>query len=152
MLIPTRLIHLPKSQGYTVSPQPEKHSKGGKRSQRTPHQPQRVSSTVNRPGATVSGWHLRADWSLPELCSGFLVCLAGFCLGAGGGLHEFYCWFLALPRDMQDLSAPARAGTRAPCSGSAESQPLDCRKVPSSHFCHQVCLQFPHLLTRSLSQ
>lgn len=143
MLITTRLIHLPKSQGYTHSLQLEKHSKGGKRSLSPPHQSRRVSSTVNRPGATVSGWHLRADWNLPGLCSCFLVWLVVFvwagvvCTGFVGFWHY----------NMQDFSAPARAGTRAPCSGSAQCYPLDCQEVPGSHFCHQVPA-FAHSFTQ----
>ena len=34
-------------------------------------------------------------------------------------------------RDMRDLSSLTRGGTRAPCSGSADSQPLDCQGSPS---------------------
>ena len=36
--------------------------------------------------------------------------------------HKFYCFLGgAAPHSRQDLSSSARDGTRAPCSGSAES-------------------------------
>ena len=35
---------------------------------------------------------------------------------------------------MRDLSSPTRDGTRAPCSGSTESQPLDCQGSPHMYF------------------
>ena len=44
-------------------------------------------------------------------------------------LREIF-FFLAVPRSMWDLSSPTRDRTRAPCSGSAESQPLDCQGIP----------------------
>ena len=40
-------------------------------------------------------------------------------------------FFLAVPRSMRELSSPVRDQTRAPCSGSAESEPLDHQGIPS---------------------
>ena len=145
MLITTRLIHLPKSQGYTHSLQLEKHSKGGKRSLSPPHQPRRVSSTVNRPGATASGWHLRADWNLPELCSCFLVWLVRFCLGGGWFAQVLLvfgittCRILAL-RPGLELVPPAVEAHSATHWTARKSPVLT------------SVTKFLHLLTRSLSQ
>ena len=47
-------------------------------------------------------------------------------------------FFLAAPRGMQDLSSPTRDQTRAPCSESVESQPLDCQGIPD--VVHLDCL------------
>ena len=41
-----------------------------------------------------------------------------------------YIFFLAAPHSMQDLSSPTKDQTSTPCSGSAESQPLDQQGSP----------------------
>ena len=40
--------------------------------------------------------------------------------------------FLTVPQCMRDLSSPTRDQTHAPCSGSAEYQPLGCQESPST--------------------
>ena len=41
-----------------------------------------------------------------------------------------FIYFLASPRVMWDLSSLTRVRTHDPCSGSRESQPLDCQGIP----------------------
>ena len=41
-----------------------------------------------------------------------------------------FFFFLAAPHSMQDLSSPTKDQTSTPCSGSAESQPLDQQGSP----------------------
>ena len=46
-------------------------------------------------------------------------------------LYFFFFFFnLAMSLCMQDPSSPTRDRTSAPCSGSTESKPLDCRRSP----------------------
>ena len=42
--------------------------------------------------------------------------------------------FFATPHSMGDLSSLNRDGTHAPCTGRAESQPLDCQRSPRHIF------------------
>lgn len=150
MLIPTRLIHLPKSQGYTRSLQPEKHSKGGKQSLSPPHQPRQVSSIVlglePQRAAGISEQTGTCRNCAPVSLFGWFVFVwrEVVCVGFVGFWHYHVTCKILAPRPGLKLVPP--------CSASAESYPLDRQEVPGSHFCHQVCLQFPHLLTHSLSQ
>ena len=47
-------------------------------------------------------------------------------------LLYFLYFFLAMPRGMQNLNSLTTDQTFAPCSGSKESQLLDCREFPVS--------------------
>ena len=51
---------------------------------------------------------------------------------AGPFVKNLLLLFLAAPCSMWDLSSPTRDRTRVPCSGSAESQPLDHQGSPMS--------------------
>ena len=49
-----------------------------------------------------------------------------FCLVGGFLLFFFWFPFWAIPLGMWSLSSLTRDGAHSPCSGSVESQPLDC--------------------------
>ena len=48
---------------------------------------------------------------------------------------KIYIYFLAALQGLRDLSSPTRDRTHAPCSGSAESKPMDGQGIPHNPFC-----------------
>ena len=53
-------------------------------------------------------------------------------------------FFFLAPRGLGDLCSPTKDGTCAPCSGSSESEPLDCQGIPYIGFWIKIsCLVCP---------